>query len=265
MLEIHSLLEGYRCRSPSRDLAQLVRKHSSFQFNNLIFLHADSHGATTLPVSPAVKSVGRGRSLILPSTTGVSSSTLLRFPYPSKSAWLVKEWSAILKALGSLSSVAQALTQSSYPQDHAARLLDQFAPSTLLRYFSAWQSFAGTVCSLGLSLDSLTEGQLADVLIAISLGKKSDCSAGTHISIKAVRWISTHAGVSCLKIAWAPLIESFIRSRIPKELKESIPFSLYTMVQLERRLLMSSCSLLEIVLIGSVLICTWGGLRFADA
>ena len=154
-------------------------KPQHFPVQQLDFLHADAHGTTALPVSQAVMSVGRGRSLISASSTGISSSTLLRFPCPSKSTWLVNEWSAILKALGSLSSVAQALTQSSYLQDHAARLLDQFAPSTLLRYFSAWQSFAGTVRSLGLSLDSLTEGQLADVLIAISLGKKSDCSAGS--------------------------------------------------------------------------------------
>ena len=256
---------GLQVPPPKSRPRSIGPKPQLFPVQQLDFLHADVHGTTDLPVSTAVTSVGRGRSLTSASSMGISSSTLLRFPCPSKSTWLVNEWSAILKALGSLSSVAQALTQSSYPQDHAARLLDQFAPSTLLRYFSAWQSFAGTVRSLGLSLDSLTEGQLADVLIAISLGKKSDCCAGTHISIKAVRWMATHAGVSCLKIAWAPLIESFLRSRIPKELKESIPFSLYTLVQLERRLLMSSCSLLEIVLIGSVLICTWGGLRFADA
>jgi hypothetical protein len=61
------------------------------------------------------------------------------------------------------------------------------------------------------------------------------------------------------------LIESFLKSRIPKELKESIPISLYTIVQFERRIFMATCTTAEIVMLGSILACVWGGLRFADA
>ena len=92
-----------------------------------------------------------------------------------------------------------------------------------------------------------------------------ECSAGCQITIKAIRWVATHAGVSSLSSAWSPLVESFLRSRIPRELKESIPLSLYTLVQLERRILMSSCPVVEVVIIGAILMCTWAGLRFADA
>ena len=116
-----------------------------------------------------------------------------------------------------------------------------------------------------MSIDDLTEGKFADALVTLSLGKRSDCSAGCHVTIKAVRRISTHAGVAALRVAWTPLIESFLRSRIPKEMKESIPFSLYTVVQLERRILTSSCSIVDVVLLGAVLACIWSGLRFADA
>lgn len=106
---------------------------------------------------------------------------------------------------------------------------------------------------------------MADALVTISLGKSTDCTAGSQITIKAVRWIATHAGVQALKVSWSPLVESFLKSRIPKELKESLPFSLFAMVQLERRILVSSCSTYEVVLIGAILVCTWAGLRFADA
>ena len=86
-------------------------------------------------------SVGRGRQLKPTSRQKQTSSDLLRIQCPSKSTWLVQEWQSILHDLGSLSSVFQALEHSAFSRDHAARLLDQFAPSTLLRYFSAWRGF----------------------------------------------------------------------------------------------------------------------------
>ena len=193
------------------------------------------------------------------------TSQLLRLKNPSQSKWLTSEWHKILSHLDQASTVFQALKSSAHPQAHASRILDQFAPSTLLRYFSAWNGFQKTLSSLNLSISKLTESQLADALITLSLSKKSECSAGCQASIKAIRWISTHAGVDALQIAWNPMIESFLKSRIPKELKESIPFSLFTMAQMERRILMSSCPMQEIVVIGAILACTWAGLRFADA
>ena len=69
-----------------------------------------------------------------------TSGQLLRLQHPSQSDWLVQQWSAILKNLGEVSTVAVALQASSHAPQHAARLLDQFAPSTLLRYFQAWTS-----------------------------------------------------------------------------------------------------------------------------
>ena len=221
-----------------------------------------------MSVSPQSIRLGRpGRDRPMKSTaTGVAQSAqLLRLQKPSNSGWLVQEWNSILSNLGKESSVHQALESSSHPQEHAARILDQFAPSTLLRYFSAWQSFYSTLTSLHLSIHTLTESALADALVSISLSKKMECSAGCQITIKAIRWVATHAGVSNLSSAWSPLVESFLRSRIPKELKESVPLSLFTLIQLERRILMSSCPVVEVVIIGAILVCTWAGLRFADA
>ena len=159
---------------------------------------------------------GRDRPLKSAATGVAQSAQLLRLQKPSNSGWLVQEWHSILSNLGKESSVHRALESSSHPQEHAARILDQFAPSTLL-----------------------TESALADALVSISLSKKLECSAGCQITIKAIRWVATHAGVSNLSSAWSPLVESFLRSRIPKELKESVPLSLFTLVQLERRILMS--------------------------
>lgn len=59
-----------------------------------------------------------------------NSSQLLRLRCLSQSTWLVQEWQAILQDLGQDSSVWQALDKSEHAGAHAARLLDQFAPST---------------------------------------------------------------------------------------------------------------------------------------
>ena len=233
-------------------------------------LARDMHGpqSSDRPVSPhRIQNVYPARDKHSKSAPAQVSQTtqLLRLKQPSKSGWLVQEWQNILSSLGEESSVHRALERSSHPQEHAGRILDQFAPSTLLRYFSAWQSFHSTLTSLHLHVSGLTESALADALVSISLSKKMECSAGCQITIKAIRWVATHAGVSSLSSAWSPLVESFLRSRIPRELKESIPLSLYTLVQLERRILMSSCPVVEVVIIGAILMCTWAGLRFADA
>ena len=183
-------------------------------------------------------------------------SQLLRLKCPSESTWLVTEWDPILHSLDRLLQFFPALESSQHSKTHAARLLDQFAPSTLLRYFSAWDGFFKTLTGLQLDFSSLTKGQLADALVTLSLSKKSECAAGCQITIKAIRWVAAHAGVDCLRVAWNPITESFLKSRIPKELKEWIPFSLYTLVPLERRMLMSSCPTAELVMIGAILICT---------
>ena len=234
------------------------------QFHMSLTSHMHSNSVSQ-PLDPLQPGPQRLQPAKLQSKAVSQQSQLLRLKCPSQSTWLVQEWNRILSELGTNSKVFQALTESSHSQLHASRILDQFAPSTLLRYFSAWQSFQRTLISLNLKLSMLTESQMADTLITMSLGKRSDFSAGSQISIKAIRWISTHAGVDALHIAWCPMVESFLRSRIPKELKESIPFSLFTLAQLERRILMSSCSTAETVVIGAILACTWAGLRFSDA
>lgn len=212
-----------------------------------------------------------GEPLAAPSSkrcrTVASASDVLRLSAPSKSTWLIQQWMVILGQVSSCSQLASDLFQSDHGKAHASRILDQFAPSTLLRYFSAWQSFFSTLSSLHVALSTLSEVQLSDILLTCRLSRGSDKSSccGCALIIKAVRWVATNADVACLKIAWSPVISSFLRSRVPKELKEAIPFPLFLMVHFERRILMSTCPLVEVILLGSILAATWGGLRFADA
>ena len=149
-----------------------------------------------------------------------------------------------------------------FRERHAARLLDQFAPSTVLRYITAWQSFQSTLLQLRLQLSDLQEATLADILINLSTSKSGP---GCQVMITTLRWVAQLADVEALSGAWSPMITSFLKSRIPQELKESIPFSLYVVTQMERRILTSSCSIVEILVLGAMLACVWGGLRFADA
>lgn len=195
------------------------------------------------------------------------AADIIRLKKPSDSAWLVQQWNVILGKLGSLSTLSSSLASSQFASTHSARVLDQFAPSTLMKYFSVFLRFHENLVSLRVQLDDITESVLADVLVAGSLARKADPESGCGCTstIKAIRWVSTHAGVACLKVAWGPLVESCLRSRIPKELKESAPLPLYVVFHLERRLLHRNCSPSEVWLLGAILVTLWGGLRFADA
>lgn len=200
-------------------------------------------------------------------TASRRTSDTLRLKKPSESIWLLQQWELILGRLGSLSTVGSSLKSSQFAASHSARVLDQFAPSTLMKYFAVFLRFMDNLIALRLQLEHLNETSLADALVACSLSRKADpeSGCGCTITIKAVRWISTHAGVDCLHVAWSPLVESFLKSRIPKELKEAAPLPLYVVFHLERRILQSNCSPSEVWLLGAILITLWGGLRFADA
>ena len=60
-----------------------------------------------------------------------------------------------------------------------------------------------------------------------------------------------------------PVVNSFFNPG-NHERRESIPLSLFLVVQWERRILMKECSVQEQVLLGGFLCLLWGGLRFAD-
>ena len=152
------------------------------------------------------------------------------------------------------------------PDIHLHRVLDEFAPSTVLKYMSGILHFL-TLCSeFHLVWYQLSPIELADLLLQSSLHKSSDeSSVGGKNIIISMRWCAKVTSVLSLEVFRNPLVDSFLNSKRPKDQQETAPLPLWAVVQFERRLLQKSATQNEVLFLGSCLVAIWGGLRFADA
>ena len=117
-------------------------------------------------------------------------------------------------------------------------------------------------------MHTLSESQLADVLTVMRLSKSCEtdrdvCSG--NFTIKALRWWHKIAGVSHLMICFSPLVDSFLKTKLSKDRREAPPLPLWLIFQWERRILQGASTTYEVMMLGSFLLITWAGLRFADA
>ena len=189
-----------------------------------------------------------------------AQTTLLRTRTPSSNQQLMGMWLQLLSQLGSLSTVFVDIQESTNKIQLAALVIDAFAASTLFRYFSCMSKFLITCEKLQLDVATLTAVQLLDIFLIGSKRTGLDPS----MTLKALIWFGTHAGVTAFAIASHPLVNSWRHSKVPKDRNESLPLPLYVVVQWERRLLQAGCSLTERLVLGGFLIMIWSGLRFAD-
>ena len=184
-----------------------------------------------------------------------------------ESSRLVEVFLTEVFALQHFSELHHELQASSMPKQRVARILQAFAPSTVLKYLTTWRNFARTLMDYHLQWQDLTAVQIADVLVALQLAKSDDKSNGSSPlgAIKAARWFAKLARVQVLDCLWSPVINSFLQTKIQHERKESCPFPLYVIVQWERRVLCEAASDAEVLILGGFLAILWAGLRFADA
>ena len=184
---------------------------------------------------------------------------------PSANPYLVKKWHFVLEQLGSASQLFEACAQSPFGYQHADRILDGIAPSTALQYLTAVCNFLRVCQDMQCSIVGLTDGGMADLILVISLSRSSDSSGISRAStIKALRWLRRHALVDSLQCVYSALVDSFIKIKHPRDKKEAAPFPLWVLVQWERRILQSSCSDIEVLILGTFLFMAFSGLRFAD-
>ena len=196
----------------------------------------------------------------------ISRADAKRAAYPSLNTEVVAAWKDILEQIGDESALYSKLQGSLHRDQHLARILDGFAPSTLLQYFTAIRSFFRTCSDLHVQLPELTDVILADVLMTIALARKSDSAGVTcACTIKAVRWLCKHADVAALNCVSSPVVSSFMKISRPRDRREAPPIPLCLAVYWERRLLQHACSDVEALVLGFFLFLLWSGLRFADA
>ena len=196
-----------------------------------------------------------------------SATTLVRTKQPSSNPVIVQMFRNLLSIFGADSSLGTQLTDSSFRDIHLNRVIDGYAASTLMKYMSGVGNFIRTCTALGQSFVDISELQLADVLITVQLSKSSDTSGCSSTgSLKALRWWQKVAGVVKWKnILFAPMIQSFLTTKLPMDRAESVPIPLWCIIQWEKRLLTSSCPEHMILILGFLLVLIWGSLRFSDA
>ena len=189
-----------------------------------------------------------------------------RVRFSSASPVLCQMWFELLSQLGPLSRIWQETSMSQHQRMHLNRILDNVAPGTAMKYISSCKSFFKTCKALQVDLVSITEVQLADILITMSLSRSTSHGSSSCSSvIKALRWLLKSAEVGCLQVVHSVLIGTFLNQKVPRDRKQAPPLPLWALVQWERRVLMSNCTVLEIILLGTFLLMAWGSLRFSDA
>lgn len=178
-------------------------------------------------------------------------------------AGLLERWMCLVRDLGQLSKVWQDYNSSPNFDSHCSRLLQKFAVSTVLKYITTLQSIGMILFDFQLSWSDIGTHHLPDILQLAHEGRSTDFGFGASSAIKALRWVQKVLNIECFHILHEPVVSSFLQSG-HHERREAVPLCLYIVIQLERRILMRECSLLEQILIGGFLTMLWGGLRFAD-
>ena len=149
----------------------------------------------------------------------VNPTVSTRTKIPSQCEQLIKWFVRCITQIGSFCKLHAIIGESLHPTLHFHRVLDQFAASTVWRYWSIWQQFSDALRDMDLRLDTLTEVELADVFVSLSLAHRSDPStgAGSISAIKAVRWMTKVADIpSWPDIVYGSIISSYLRSKIPR-------------------------------------------------
>ena len=181
------------------------------------------------------------------------------------SSIVIQLWLSFELAFSPFSPTLQQMQASVNHVEHRNRFLNQFAATTLIRYMTASLQFFRLCQALQLDLNSLSAWNIADVLIAGSMARRSDGSGPkTSIAIKAMRWCHKQLQISIFKEFFDPMISSFDKQKFPTDRRESLPMPLYVVMRWERRILQSNSTIKEIIILGGLLMLLWSGLRFGD-
>ena len=103
-----------------------------------------------------------------------AATALVRTKQPSSNRQMVQLFQTLLSVFGTDSTLGSQLSSSSFGDMHLHRIIDGYAASTLMKYWSAVGNFIRTCKELGVSFLGISDLQLADILIAVQLSKSSD-------------------------------------------------------------------------------------------
>ena len=140
-----------------------------------------------------------------------------RVKLAATSSVVIKLWVNFELAFAPYSLTLQQMQSSLNCEEHRNRFLNQFAATTLIRYMTAALQFFRLCQELHLDFSSLSAWNIADVLIAGSMARRSDGSGPkTSIAIKAMRWCHRQLQISLFQEVFNPLISSFDKQKFPR-------------------------------------------------
>lgn len=189
-----------------------------------------------------------------------SATNLIRTRTPSSIPYLVTLWSGILTALGSLSKVFLDISGHAQYSQLAGVILDAFSASTLHRYLTCISKFLSWCRELSIPLVSISTATVLDVLHS---GSRNSGMKGSTV-MKSLQWCRRQADVSAWSFLDSPLLQGWLKSKVPADRRESLPLPLYVVTQWERRLLQANIPQHELMIIGGFLLMIWSGLRYSD-
>ena len=164
-----------------------------------------------------------------------------------------------LQIYGMYSDILSVLAGSEFQHEHFMRILDGFSPATIFRYISALLAFATCVKDMHVNLQDLSAVILADCLLAL-IHDRGHCS----MALKAIRWGWKHLQLTCFQDCFSPLITSFTKIQVIADRREALPLPLLVLIQWERRILQSGCTVAETLTLGTFLFMAFSGMRFGD-
>ena len=179
--------------------------------------------------------------------TGPTTDKASNIPKDLLAGWLI-----LINSVGSLSSIWQEYHLSPQFEAHCQRLLEKYAPSTLFKYINTLQCIHSILLDFAWTWKDIGCHRLSDLLQVAHEGKHSEWGFGASTAIKALRWAQKLLMVSEWQNLYDPVVNSFFNPG-NHERRESIPLSLFLVVQWERRILMKECSVQEQVLLGGFL------------
>lgn len=201
------------------------------------------------------------RPLKRPRTTPVGHSTAIsRVRATSESTAILAMIPRFLICFASFSDLLQRLQHSSHGHDHLLRILDGFAPTTVLRYITCLLSLFEICRRLQVNLAHLDDIGLADLLMTGA----SEAGKFSSMTLKAIRWSWHQFQLSCFKDCFSPVVSSFCKTKFVTDRRESLPLPLVVLIQWERRILQSAATEAEVLILGTFLVLAFSGMRFGD-
>lgn len=258
MINSLPMVSQSKCRPAQPPISMDEHRPRSLQFDASAFqtCRPNPHAYNHQPPLPGEKRA----KLAHPGGERNSATGLIRTRTPSSIPFLVTLWTGILTTLGSLSKVFVDIGGHAQFSQLASVILDAFSASTLHRYLSCISKFLSWCRDLSVQLASISAATVLDVLHS---GSRNSGMKGSTV-LKSLQWCRKQADIPTWSFLDSPVLQGWLKSKVPADRRESLPLPLYVVMHWERRLLQSNIPEHELMIIGGFLLMIWSGLRYSD-